>query len=145
VCFGITVFFSGKLTTNEFVAVTSTNAAKLFNIYPRKGLIAVGSDADIIVWDPAAKRTISKTTHWQKIDHNIFEGWTVTGVPAITVVAGNVAWEALITDGVADWRHGKWLGKQGTGRYVHRTTFGPAFDNLKAIDRTRERKPVDRS
>src|SRR3546814_7954551 len=70
----------GRLTPNEFVAITSTNAAKIFNIYPRKGSISIGADADLAIWDPEKERTISKDTHHQNVDFNIFEGMTVKGI-----------------------------------------------------------------
>ena len=70
---------SGRLTPNEFVALSSANAARIFNIYPRKGTIQPGADADIVIWDPKATRTISVETHHQNVDFNIFEGMEVSG------------------------------------------------------------------
>lgn len=83
----------GYLSCSEFVAATSTNAAKVFNIYPRKGAIAVGSDADIIVWDKNAKSTISKETHKQATDFNIFEGMHIYGGPIHIFVGGKLVFK----------------------------------------------------
>jgi dihydropyrimidinase len=84
---------SRKLNINEFVKITSANAAQAFNIYPKKGAIMVGSDADLVVWDPSATRKISSKTHHQKIDFNIFEGKTVKGIPTHTISAGKVLYK----------------------------------------------------
>jgi dihydropyrimidinase len=84
---------TGRLTPSEFVAVTSTNAAKIFNIYPKKGAISPGADADLVVWDPEKSRTISAKTHNQNIDFNIYEGMTTVGNPAVTLSRGTVVYE----------------------------------------------------
>jgi len=110
---------TGKLTINEFVAVTSANAAKIFNIYPKKGCIQIGADADIVVWDPAATKTISVKTHHQNIDTNIFEGMQVTGLASHTFTRGQLAY----VDG--DLR-----AVRGSGEYVKRPAFSAAFDAL---------------
>jgi len=111
---------TGRLTMNEFVRVTSTNAAQIFNIYPRKGSVSVGADADIVVWDPQATKTISAKTHHQKIDFNIFEGMTVTGCASHTISRGKL----VFADGDLDV-------ERGAGRYVDRPSFAPYYDALQ--------------
>ena len=111
---------SGRLTKNEFVAVTSTNAAKIFNIYPRKGSISVGADADLIVWDPERERTISKETHHQNVDFNIFEGMTVRGVNVVTISQGRVV-----------YRDGDVKVERGAGRYIERPVYPPYYEALE--------------
>ncbi|MFO0745810.1 MAG: dihydropyrimidinase [Myxococcota bacterium] len=103
---------TGRLTPSEFVKVTSTNAAQIFNIYPQKGAIVPGADADLVVWDPEASRTISAATHHQNIDFNIFEGMTVTGIPVVTLSRGAVVWEG-----------GQVNAQRGRGKYVPRRCF----------------------
>ena len=108
---------SGRLTPNEFVRVTSTNAAQIFNLYPRKGAVRVGADADLVVWDASASRTISARTHHQNVDFNVFEGRTVTGVATHTLTRGRLAW----VDG--DLR-----AERGAGRYLPRPPLAPYIE-----------------
>src|SRR5210317_854419 len=93
---------TGRLTPNEFVAVTSTNIAKILNCYPKKGAILVGADADLVVWDPAREKTISAKTQQSAIDYNVFEGKKVKGLPRYTLTRGMVA----IDDGAVKTREG---------------------------------------
>jgi dihydropyrimidinase len=124
---------TGRLTANEFVKVTSTNAAQIFNIYPRKGTVSVGADADIVVWDPAATKTISAKTHHQNVDYNIFEGMTVTGCASHTISQGRVVY----ADGKLDV-------ERGAGRYVDRPPFAPFYDALRIQAEKAEPVPVHR-
>lgn len=73
--------------------MTSSNAARIYNLYPKKGRIAVGSDGDCVIWDPNATKTISATSHTQVCDFNIFEGFQCRGLPIMTIVAGRVVYE----------------------------------------------------
>ncbi|MGE5730882.1 MAG: dihydropyrimidinase [Gemmatimonas sp.] len=123
----------GRLTPNEFVRVTSTNAAQIFNIYPRKGSVSVGADADLVVWDPDASRTISAKTHHQKIDFNIFEGMTVRGAATHTLSQGKVV-----------WAEGKLNAVKGAGRYVDRPTFAPYFEATRRQSEAKQPRAVVR-
>ncbi len=125
---------TGRLTVNEFVAVTSANAARIFNIYPQKGSVSVGADADVVVWDPELSRTISKDTHHQNVDFNIFEGMTVKGANTVTLSQGEIV-----------YKEGDVRTVKGKGRYIDRPCFAPYYDAL-SIRREREApRPVARS
>ena len=78
---------------NRFVEIVSTTPAKLFGLYPRKGAIAVGSDADLVIFDAKRKHTISAKTHHMRVDYSMFEGITVTGMPDLVMSRGRVVVE----------------------------------------------------
>jgi dihydropyrimidinase len=101
---------TGRLTPNEFVAVTSTNIAKILNCYPKKGAVLVGADADLVVLDPAKEKVISAKTQQSAIDYNVFEGKAVKGLPRFTLTRGVVA----VEEGTVKTRegHGKFVARE---------------------------------
>jgi len=99
----------GRLDLQTFVAVASTQAAKLFGLFPGKGTIAVGSDADLVIYDPAYRGKLSAKTQTQAVDYNAFEGWEIEGRPSVVTVRGEVA-----------VRDGKFTGTIGRGRFLQR-------------------------
>ena len=106
----------GKLTINRFVELVSTTPARIFGMYPRKGVLAPGSDADIVFWDSAAEHTISAKTHHMRVDYSMFEGFQVKGNVRTVMSRGEV-----IID------HGQFLGKPGRGQYLKRQARGGAW------------------
>src|SRR6058998_2553632 len=103
---------TGKITLNRFVELVSTAPAKMFGLFPRKGAITVGSDADVVLFDPEAEATISASTHHMRIDYSLYEGWRVRGVPRKVFSRGR-----LIVDGDT------FLGRAGAGSFVRRSTY----------------------
>ena len=103
-------------------------------MYPRKGCLAVGSDADLVIWDPNLEQTISAATHQSAVDFNIFEGRTVKGIPRHTISRGDWA-----------WRDGELHAKRGHGQYVERPAYPSVFDQLKARAESNVVSAVDRS
>jgi dihydropyrimidinase len=125
---------TGRLTMNEFVAVTSTNIAKILNCYPKKGAILVGADADLVVWDPEKSKTITAKTQESAIDYNVFEGKVVTGLPRYTLTRGRVA----VTDG-------KVQPKEGHGQFVRREANTPVNRALSQWKDLTAPRPVTRT
>ncbi|TJW09563.1 MAG: dihydropyrimidinase [Mesorhizobium sp.] len=101
---------TGRLTMNEFVAVTSTNIAKILNMYPKKGAIVEGADADILVWDPKRKKKISAKKQQSVIDYNVFEGFEVTGLPRFVFSRGELSIEEAEVK--AKPGHGEFVGRE---------------------------------
>jgi dihydropyrimidinase len=99
----------GRIDLQTFVAVASTNAAKQFGLFPRKGTIQPGADADLVVYDPAYRGVLSKATQTHAVDYNAFEGWEIKGRPAVVTVRGEVA-----------VRDGKFVGTVGRGKFLQR-------------------------
>lgn len=125
---------TGRLTPNEFVAITSTNIAKILNCYPKKGAILVGADADIVVWDPAKEKTIMASAQQSAIDYNVFEGHKVKGLPRFTLTRGHVA--------VHD---GEIRTQEGHGQFVKRPGNGTVNRALSTWKELTAPRPVERT
>ena len=125
---------TGRLTKEEFVAATSANIARILNIYPRKGAVAVGSDADLVIWDPAATKIIRAKKQVSRIDYNVFEGYKCTGVPWITISRGKIA-----------WKDGELRAEKGDGDFVARPAFPAAHVANATWKEISSPKPVQRS
>jgi len=104
---------TGRFTMNRLVELTSTNVARHFGLYPRKGTIAPGSDADIVVWDPEKKLTISAATHHSNVNYSLYEGTEVQGAPEVVLVRGQVIVE-----------NDELVAQPGTGQFMKRARFG---------------------
>jgi dihydropyrimidinase len=102
----------GRIDASTFVRLTSTNPAKLFGLYPRKGTIAPGADADLVLWDPARKQTLTNSMLQHAIDYTPYEGLDITGWPVATIKAGRVA-----------MRDGKVQAEPGTGQFLARAPY----------------------
>src|SRR5690606_15321217 len=121
----LTVLFSegvkkGRITLNQFVELTSTRAAKLFGLYPKKGTIAVGADADLVIFDPNIERTISAKTDHMAVDYNAFEGMRFTGEPISVLSRG----EFVVRDK-------QFVGKIGSGQFIKRAKYGKNYETVK--------------
>ncbi|WP_127107557.1 dihydropyrimidinase [Pararhodobacter zhoushanensis] len=125
---------TGRLTMNEFVAVTSTNIAKIMNMYPKKGAVLVGADADLVVWDPAKEKTISAGNQQSAIDYNVFEGHSVKGLPRFTLTRGKVA--------VHD---GEIRTEEGHGKFVKRDPNSSVSQALSSWKELTAPRPVQRA
>jgi dihydropyrimidinase len=102
----------GRISMNRFVEITSTAPAKIFGLYPKKGTIAVGADADLLVWDGEKRHMLSDKTLHMRVDYTPYEGREVVGAPTHVLSRGRVVVE-----------NGKYVGKKGDGRFVKRSTF----------------------
>jgi dihydropyrimidinase len=125
---------TGRLTPNEFVALTSTNIAKVLNCYPKKGAVLVGADADIVVWDPEKSKTIRADAQQSAIDYNVFEGFEVKGLPRFTLTRGHVA--------VHD---GEMRTQEGHGEFVRREATHPVNKALSSWKELTAPRPVERT
>src|SRR2546426_385143 len=103
---------AGRLSLQHFVDVIATTPAKLFGLYPRKGTIAPGSDADLVIWNSEKSMTISAATQHQRVDYTPYEGMQIQGVPETVLLRGRMIVQ-----------NGQYIGNKGGGQYLHRSTF----------------------
>lgn len=124
----------GKMDENRFVAVTSSNAAKIYNLYPRKGRIIAGADADVVVWDPEGSKTLSVDAQFQGGDINLYEGLRVYGVPIVTISRGRLVYES-----------GMFTCAAGSGLYCPMRSFpDPLYKKMVQRQKSQAVKPVER-
>jgi len=102
----------GKISLNRWVEIVSTMPAKLFGLYPKKGTIAVDTDADIVIWNPKTEHTISASTHHMNVDYSLYEGWRVRGLAELVISRGDIIVE-----------NGEWKGKPNRGKFCTREIF----------------------
>ncbi len=107
---------AGKLSPNQFVAMNCTNPAKIFGLYPRKGTLLPGADADIVLWDPEKHVHYGVNEAHMRTDYNLYEGWELVGMPVEVLLRG----EPIVKDG-------QWLGRRGTGKFIHRNASNPVL------------------
>jgi dihydropyrimidinase len=124
---------TGRITMNEFVAVTSTNIAKILNCYPRKGAVLVGSDADLVVWDPDKAATVRAATQVSAIDYSVFEGKQLRGMPRYVLSRGRLA----VDDGqiVSAEGHGEFVAREPNGAVNRALSVWKALTNPRPVSR----------
>jgi dihydropyrimidinase len=108
---------AGKISLNQFIELISANPAKFMGLYPRKGTIAVGSDADLVLFDPKVEQTITADSHLQGSDYNFYEGWQVQGAARHVLLRG----EVIV-------KNGEYVGSLTQGQFIHAKPFGAAYD-----------------
>nr|XP_027088965.1 dihydropyrimidinase-like isoform X1 [Coffea arabica] len=118
-----TMVASGKISVTDYVRITSTECARIFNIYPQKGAILPGSDADIIILNPNSSFQISSNSHHSRSDTNVYEGWIGKGKVEITIAGGRIVWE-----------NNELKVKRGSGKYIKMPPFSYVFDGIEKAD-----------
>ena len=124
---------TGRLTKEEFVGATSANIARILHMYPKKGAVMAGSDADLVIWDPKATKRITAKKQVSRIEYNVFEGYECTGAPKTVISRGKVAWE-----------QGDMRAKAGDGDFVAREPNAPVHVANAIWKGIKQPKPVKR-